>query len=238
MKTTFYLLSALVLDFSLFALEAYARAGGGGGGGGGGGFGGSRGGRGDTWWMVLPIALVMYVYRKARISSKASKVSDALRKIAVREPQWNQDSIIDFSEKTFKKVQKAWSEQDLESLKELLHPHLYMLWERDIQDQISEGERNLISSVKITDILIINVQNYLEDEKDKFTVLITASCIDKIYRGKKLVEDHSSPFEELWTFEWENGKWKLYSVDQFDAWGKFVNRKIINEARKIGKKAA
>lgn len=230
MKTTFYLLSALVLDFSLFALEAYARAGGGGGGGG--------SGRGSGGLVALPIALLMYLYRKARISSKATKVSDILRKIAVREPQWNETNIINFTEKTFKKVQMAWSNQNLDNLKEVLHPDLYEVWERDIQEQINQGKRNVISSISISDVLIINVQNYLEDEKDKFTVLISARCSDKMYRGEKLLEENSQAFEELWTFEWENGKWMLLSVDQIDAWKKFVNRKIINEARKIAKKAA
>jgi hypothetical protein len=210
------------LPLILFAAEAMARAGGGGGGSG-------RGG-GIITLILAPFFIIYYLYRQYRLKLKSSNVKAALKKMAEREKEWNEGNLLSSAMKSFKEAQHAWSTQNLEVLRDLLHPSLYPSWESDIKGQIARNERNEITGLSVEELLIIDVQNYKDDEKDNFTVYIRASCKDRILVFDHVISEKVEPFEELWTFEWENGKWTLLEVTQIGGLMRIINRKIINEA--------
>lgn len=226
MRTLFTQLFISGLIYGTLIMDAYARAGGGGGGGGGSG---RRGGAGQL--IMLPFVLAYLWYRKHKIKSKGNKIDSALLEMGKRESSWEQGRLIKEATTLFTEAQHYWSTQDLSGLKRILHPSLYQTWERDILDQKSRNERNEITGVSINDAIIIDVQNFLDNEKDNFTVYFKVSCSDKTYRNSTHVEDGETDFEECWTFEWESGRWTIVAVTQMKGWSKFVNRGIVNEMR-------
>lgn len=227
MKSMFSKILLCSLPIILFATEVMARAGGGGGGGGrgGGGFLGSL-----IFLITAPFVILYSLYKMSRIKIKSLNVNAALEKMARREEHWSEANLISTAITIFKEAQLAWSNQDLEVIKKLLHPSLYPSWEFDIKKQISRNERNEITGLSVNEHIIIDVQNFNDNEKDSFTVYIRAQCKDRIIFNNQINSENYEPFEEFWTFEWEQGRWMVLEVTQIKGWSRFVNKKIIDEA--------
>ena len=111
---------SIILIFTLFSNLAEARAGGGGGGGGGGG----RGGRYS--WLLYPVVLVYCAYVNYKINKKKKKIQASLLQMAAREPEWNEQKLLDFTRDCFLETQLAWGQQDLEKLSKIyIHNYLF-----------------------------------------------------------------------------------------------------------------
>ena len=227
MKRFNYSYRALALDLTMLALpwllassEVLARAGG-----------GSSGGSCHSWYCILlyPIVLINGAYISLRLSLKQSQVRRALAKMAEREPLWQEEGLIKGASSEFMVLQTAWGNQDLELIKQHLHPALYSNWESQINAQKVRGERNMMVGLSINKVRIVNVQNYKDNEKDEFTVAIDAKANDQTIVDGKITKEDNAKFREFWTFEWEQGHWKLREVVQANGWKRFVNAHIVYE---------
>lgn len=209
----------LVLPFTLFSLEALARAGGGGG-----------GGRCGFLCVILaPFILIYAAYVSYKINSKNKRIKEALAIMVQREPQWNEDNLINISHRIFSALQVAWGKQDLETIKNHLHPNLYPEWEAQIQQQKLRNERNVMVGLSVNNIRFVNAKNMKDNDHDEFTVCIDAEAKDQILSNNQIVSDKFEKFREFWTFDWENGKWTVREVTQSDGWKKYVYSPIIDE---------
>lgn len=213
----------LLSPIFIYAFDAYARAGGG-------------GGSCDGWIcaIVAPFVAAYFGYISYRISKKRLIVSKALADMAVREPLWEERLLLEMAKDKFMLLQDAWSKQDLGVIKQHLHTHLFPDWERDIEGQITRGERNIVERISITKASIVDVQNFEDDARDQFTVAFKAKCrdytVDNLTHKVKIAEGGKIQlFLEFWTFAWENNEWRLLEVSQFDDWARFVNAPIIYE---------
>ncbi len=215
---------SIILIFALFSNLAEARAGGGGGGGGGGGRGGRYG------WLLYPVVLVYCAYVNYKINKKKKKIQASLLQMAAREPEWNEQKLLDFTRDCFLETQLAWGQQDLEKLSKILHPQLLVLWKAQIENFKRYGERDVLEEPSVKDLRIVDVKNFADDERDEFTVCIDASGRDMKYRGSQIVQGGKlESFREFWTFEREGQRWALREVSQASAWMRFVTSPIIYE---------
>ena len=218
----FYVTPLIFVSFDVFA-----RAGGGGGGG--------HGGGGIVGALLLPFFFIYTAYVGFRINYKQRKVSAALAKMALTEPQWSESNLLSIASNKFMLLQAAWGRQDLDFIKKNLHPILFPSWETDLKSQIARNERNLMTGLSISKLRIVEVKNVQDDELDEFTVAIDASANDQIIKDGAIIKTNDSSFREFWTFEWEQGEWVLKEVVQANGWKRFVNAPIIYEqCKKIG----
>jgi hypothetical protein len=209
----------LVLPLALFSFEALARAGGGGG-----------GGRCGFLCVILsPFILIYMAYVSYRINSKNKGIKEALAIMAQREPQWNEDNLINTANQIFRDLQTAWGKHDLETIKNHLHPNLYPEWETQIQQQKLRNERNVMVGLSVNNIRFVNVKNMKDNDHDEFTVCIDAEAKDQILSNIQIVKAKFEKFREFWTFDWENGKWTVREVTQSDGWKKYVYSPIVDE---------
>jgi hypothetical protein len=225
----------LVLAASAFPLvpEALARAGGGRNGGGG----------GILTLILLPFFLVYAWYKNKRIKDKNVQAEALLAKLALKDPIWQESRVLAAASKNFLDVQKAWCDQELPRLRDLLHPDLYGVWAQEVSDLQAKGWTNKMDRLTIKAMRVVEVQNYRDDAKDGFTVCVDAAAEDyTVDRSGTIVESNASnddkraakqksfdPFREFWTYRRRGDGWVLLRVDDDGEWSATVNAPLINE---------
>lgn len=208
----------LTLITTLYSIEAFARAGG--------------GSNSKCGWLCLalyPFVFLYALYVTRRINKKVNQVKSALQDIARREPQWSEAALLKFANDNFRSIQTAWGNQDLEFLKNELHPILFADWKLQVQELIARNEKNILVGLSIEKLSIVDVQNYSQDESDEFTVCIDARADDQTIRNGEIIKSNNSDFREFWTYEWEKGRWMLREVTQANGWRRFVSASIIDQ---------
>ena len=150
---------------------------------------------------------------------------------------------MEFTRDTFLQLQEAWTHKDREIMQGMLTPDIYMKW-KEMQDNMeSLGQRNVVKDVIIEDVEILDIQDYTDDEKDRFTARISASAIDFTVnaktgkwtypRWKSDVDSNPSKgrksFTELWTFQWKGEGCKLIKIDQEAGESKYIYSENVLE---------
>ena len=221
--------------------------GGGGFGGGGGGFHGPGfiggfGGGGADGLLVLVVLLVLglWIYsrfRKARNGRGMNTVSDrtahrsdakARERAAQVEAQVNAlaDSDASFDVEALKQraaslyvtAQKAWTDRDHATLKQILSPVLYGKWTDELHDYASRGEVNVVEIVSGPTVELIDIANRAGETNDTVTFRITATLNDYVRRNGRthaVRADGSTRPVEYWTLRKNgSGTWIVASVEQ------------------------
>lgn len=208
----------LSLPLMIFPMECFARAGGGGGGGG-----------GILAIILAPFFMIYAWHVNKKLREKNARVERVLAEISATDKRWDETLLVNKARQSFFMLQQAWSEQDLVTMKKLLHPSLYPSWESQINAQIANHQVDTMSNVSIKSIMIVDARNYLDDERDCFTVCIDAAADDHTLTNGIVTKKDDGDFREFWTFEWHNNDWLLLEVYQSSAWKKFVLMDIIYE---------
>lgn len=212
--------------------ELYARAGGGGGRGRGGRGGGGRGESIVTIILYILISIPCFIwagYIRFRIYTKSKSVSKALANMVIHEPNWSEPKLRMLATDMFYKLQAAWCEQDLATLKKHLHPYLYPIWESQVQGFMKKKKRNVLEGLVLKNLRFVDVKNYLDDERDEFTVCVDAWAKDHVRHRNQTIKTRAEDFREFWTFEWEKGEWLLREISQAASWSRFVPARIVYE---------
>lgn len=216
------------------ASPAFARAGG-----------GSNGGAGGIInLIVLPIVLIYGAYVTYRLNKKSKECHVLLDQVRQREKGWDTATLEGIVERVFLGVQQAWCEQDLKCLEFLTKGPARLELKGKIAELTRKGHKNRMDELEITGITLLNVQNYLDDELDNFTVKIDAKARDydvdtngaivsaNTSKKKKYSNPSEVPaeaFHEFWTFEREGDDWVLLELAQASAWKSAVERPMFDE---------
>jgi hypothetical protein len=220
--------------------------GGGGFGGGGGGFHGpgfiGGVGGGGTGFLVFLLLLVLCLWlfsrvRKSRNKRGLNTVSDrvahrsdaAARKRAAQveaqvaaladtDASFDVEALKQRATSLYVTAQRAWTDRDHRTLKQILSPVLYRKWADELQDYASRGEINVVEIVSGPTVELIDVANRDGEHNDTVTFRITATLNDYVRRrsGSRAVRaDGSSNPVEYWTLRKnESGTWIVSSVEQ------------------------
>jgi hypothetical protein len=228
-----------ITGFSIAALAgavlpAAARAGGGSNGGGGGGI---------LTLILLPFFLAYAWWKGKKIKEKNARSEALLAKLARLDPIWNEDRVIGEASRIFLAVQKAWVEQDLPRLRELMAPEQYGVWEKEVMSLQEKGWTNRMDRLTIASVRVVEVRNYRDDAKDSFTACVDAAAEDyTVDRAGTIVESNASDgdkraakqksfdaFTEFWTFARRGDGWRVSGVDQDGQWSRSVNAPLVDE---------
>ncbi len=225
------LLLVVIIALNLFLPKFVdARGGGGGGGRGGGGRGFSSGGyygrsgglkvkweKGDNERLVVILlifaALVAFLYKgyKLIIIYKKVRVNRILRKSALEDVFWDKKDLSLRIEKTFLRIQNAWMNQDLNLVEDMITKRFYLKNQKILERQKRARVFNLIDKVKVEKVEIIGIEDYNDNNLDRFTAYISGQMVDLILRShqKNFQSSKFTNFEDLYHFVRNENVWLL-----------------------------
>lgn len=222
----------LTIFFALASPYALARAGG-----------GRNGGGGLIYLLILPFLILYAWYVNRRINKKKKATEQLLNTLSQEDPAWKEENLEDYVRQTFYQIEEAWCKQDLAQLESLLRPELYSEWKAQMELMQSNGERNVLEGLSISDVRVVDAQKYRDEEKDVFTACIDATATDYTVDGDGEIvnsntasrrkqankEKSEEAFREFWTYERYGKKWLLLRIDQAKDWKKSVNAELVDE---------
>ena len=186
---------------------------------------------------------ILWLWRRHKIET----VGKILQRLEKDEPWWNRERLIGFTGKAFTDIKTAWSEKERTKLERMLDGNLYAEWSAVLDTMDDLGQRNVTRDMEIGKIDIVDLQDYTNEERDRFTAEISATTTDYTVDGDGEWVDpgwsetaHENPFmepapvTELWTFIFHQGEWKLMKVEQASAEMKYVVHRPVLEDEKHG----
>ena len=125
-----------------------------------------------------------------------------LRALRARDPAFDPERFLEKASEAFLAVQAAWSAEDLSPVRRVLSDGVTNRFSTYLGLNALQGQRNVLSSVKVVDRRIVAVR--LEGAHESLTVRFTASCVDQ-YQDRSsgaVLRGAASPvrFTERWTF--------------------------------------
>lgn len=154
--------------------------------------------------VMLPFSLYasfkLYCYIRAR-KKEAKKV---LASIEHTDPIWQKEALLERVRDVYERVQEAWSEGNLEPVRELFTDKGYERIERKLRRMKSRGFRNVVENIDLDEVSVVEVKDFKDDAKDSIWVLIKGEALDYYIREKDgLVQgddEHRDSFTDLWRF--------------------------------------
>ena len=220
--------------------------GGGGGGFGGGGFhgvgfvSGFGGGGAAVFVVLILLVLAWWYFSRMRKSGKgsgqntesdrvahrsdtvarkrAARVEAQVNALADTDATFDVDALKQRAVSLYVTAQRAWTNRDHATLKQILSPVLYGKWAEELEDYASRGEVNVVEIVSGPTVELINVANRTGEVNDTVTFRVTATLNDYVRRngGSRAVRtDGSTRPVEYWTLRKNDaGTWIVASVEQ------------------------
>lgn len=202
-----------------------------GGGSGGGGFSSSGGGSGDgdllVWliWLCfkhpligIPLLAVMVFFmyagadkthsqhmtrtiQKGKRHQRERLRTEAISAIQTHDPNFQLPKFLDRVKVAFEKIQYAWSDQDLSTVRAFISDGIHERFSLQIAIQKSEGYRNAMDRVLVHNIEAVAF--FTNKNFDTIHVQIEASAVDQnlsLKTGKPVGQKVTSRFVEYWSF--------------------------------------
>jgi predicted lipid-binding transport protein (Tim44 family) len=123
---------------------------------------------------------------------------------------------------TFFKIQGAWANRDMSSVRRLLTEEMYRLLQADVENLKAQRQINRLENIAVRSVDI--TEAWQESGQDFITVRVYANLLDYTVdeaSGQVLAGSQTDPvkFEEYWTFTRPvgNNPWQLSAIQQAPA---------------------
>lgn len=246
---TFILLSLFALAASAVSFEPeFLRAGGGSGSlGGGGGI--ARGffritglddwfdntveGRMLSYFVIIPLYILMFltsvltpIILFKRIKKAKNKARQDMAEFDDFDGFWSYEFIQNRVKEVYFALQKAWSENDIKSVENMLSDKLYEQYRKHLKGMKNDHEKNVLKDIELIKTEPVWAKNFTNDGFDYFWSYVEGSMIDytinldneEILQGSK---KDKVRFIEYWKFvKGRDGVWVLDEIKQKDEYEK------------------
>jgi predicted lipid-binding transport protein (Tim44 family) len=159
-----------------------------------------------------------YCYPENVIDAKTAKTAKVIDYLSSIDKQWNPEALKSKANDTFLKLQECWQKRDYAPMQPLLMTHLFQQHLQQIDSLKRDHEINMIDSLKVIRVDIVNVRSYNKKNQDEYTSLIEASARDYYIddRNNRFLRGDDKPetFQEFWVFQRQDDRWLLREVDQ------------------------
>lgn len=243
MKKRLTILSIFLIMMILFMRNCYARAGGGSGSGSSGGSGGSSSGGGTTHYyyhdhnhgygggtsltpqnsILLTATLAgtflvaRCLYRRYKAIGMHYQVKKQLKVLDDQDEFWNESRIKKEVKEAYYAIQKAWTLQDVKTLKEYLTDNMYGVFETKINWNEFQGKRNVLNDVQLLKHDVVSLYDSINDDEDYFWVYIEGKMIDEMRdQEDQVLERYRGIFVEYWKFKRTGNRILLDEIKQKD----------------------
>lgn len=154
---------------------------------------------------------------RARADREAA-VSRAAAEAAQDDPLFDAGLVQERAAALFVAIQRAWSDNDVTTLRRLVGPELMVEWEHRLGDFHRKGWRNLVDVLDGPEVRYMGVTNRAEDAEDRAVVQLTARLRDVVVdrHGNVLPNEEGevSRVSEYWTLGKRAGNWAVVSIEQ------------------------
>ncbi len=167
-----------------------------------------------------------------RLKKQSKKADEALVVAAQTNSTWNKQAILDLATRTFMQFQADWSTMNYANLPNYMTPscaqHNSLLL-RILQEMY---RTNSVTNVQITNCLLIDVHDEIDNSRDSYTVAIEASANDQLIDNptNTIIFQDNNTFTEYWTFTRSNNTWLLSNIAQQTADTGSLNQPLRNFA--------
>jgi hypothetical protein len=182
---------------------------------------------------IIALLLLGIFLLFANLKNKRAK-----KKIAISnsiDPFWNYDDMIKFSKETFEQLQNAWSERNMDLVRDRLTDELYESYKKQLDWMKVKKEKNFIEDIRIKKTKIIGDEDYKDNEKDTFTAFISGKFVNytmsertgEIFENSK---KKKSSFITFYYFQRHDQRWLLNKIETRDLVFKiYKTRQLIEE---------
>jgi predicted lipid-binding transport protein (Tim44 family) len=142
-----------------------------------------------------------------------------LRQIKSMDPLFGEDKFKDQAMDIFFKIQGAWADRDMSTVKHLLTGEMFGLLQEDADKMRKEGQINKLENIAVREVNL--TEAWQESGQDYLTIRLYATLLDytvdersgDIVSGSKI---EPVKFEEYWTFTRPigNNPWQLSAISQ------------------------
>ena len=158
-----------------------------------------------------PILIIVLALLKPHIAKRVLKKSQS------KDPMWNEDELKHIAEKIFPLVHESLAKRDSTIIGDYVTDHMFMFHERDINELMSNHEIYKYSSINITKIVVIGVEDYKENNDDTFSVKINGSMISYTTDENNDEYINNSPnnikqFNNILEFVRDGNSWYLHKI--------------------------
>lgn len=123
-----------------------------------------------------------------------------------KDPFWDHDKIIEYTNRFYIELQQAWSKGDLLSLRQKLSPQLYRSYMGILNRNRVRGVRNITEEIEITKTGVIYFDDYFENSKDAVAILIQGNMKDYYSRSGVIPTAEKKPFKDAYVFVRKNNQ--------------------------------
>jgi predicted lipid-binding transport protein (Tim44 family) len=154
---------------------------------------------------------------RARADREAA-VRLAAVEAAEDDPLFDAELVMQRAAALFVAIQRAWSVDDVTTLRRLVGPELMVEWQARLADFHREGWRNQVDVLDGPEVRYVGVTNRAGDAEDRAVVRLTARLRDVVVdrSGAVLPSDEGevSRVNEYWTLGKQAGQWVVVSIEQ------------------------
>jgi hypothetical protein len=182
---------------------------------------------------IIALSLFGIFLLVANLKNKRAKKEIAISNSI--DPFWNYDDMIKFSMKTFEQIQNAWTERNMDLVRDRVTAELFESYQKQLDWMKVKKEKNFIEDINIKKTKIIGDEDYKEKEKDTFTAFLSGKLVSytmsestgKIFANSK---KKRTPFMTFYYFQRHNEKWLLNKIETRDlAFKIYKTRQLIEE---------
>ncbi|MGI8750485.1 MAG: Tim44 domain-containing protein, partial [Thermoleophilaceae bacterium] len=155
--------------------------------------------------------------RRAR-AEREEAVRLAAAEAAQDDPLFDAELVKERAAILFVAIQRAWSENDVGTLRRWVGPELMVEWDTRLADFRRKGWRNLVDVLDGPEVRYVGVTNRAEDAEDRAVVALTARLRDVVVdsHGDVLPSEDGevARISEYWTLGKRAGEWAVVSIEQ------------------------
>lgn len=145
--------------------------------------------------------LMMMLYWKRHKARKMhQEIVDDIKTAYQQDTFWDEKVLKKKVEEQYFKIQKAWSKQDLTTLKLCLSDALYERWQLKMEWQQYQNQQNVLDNIQLFKVILVDLYDDIDNHQDYFWVYIEGKMNDTMVQDEQIIESHHDTFVEYWKF--------------------------------------
>ena len=175
--------------------------------------------------LIVPLFIILIwkkdtIICKTKISRKSKEAEKIIGRLKNVDISYSKEMLQNRVEKTYFKMQEAWTNINLEISKEYMSEDIYKLHNSKLAWMEIRNQRNVLKNIKLLSAKPVGLEHYEDNSKDFIWFYIHGSMIDyTIDEITTQVVDgntRNSSFIEYWKFIKKNDSWVVDLIMQED----------------------